>query len=165
MSGRGTCAAVAVVIGVLLCIPGVAGADRDYTVAFSENHQGDITGTGNVLLSCFDNDSRCDAARNGTGSAVNNNDLPMDWVDVDNDPNTFNSSTARLTLPTGARVLKALLIYSGRLQAGSGSADFPARPAPNPGARDRVLFRPPDLNDYVTLTAPTIDEALDYTTT
>jgi uncharacterized repeat protein (TIGR01451 family) len=165
MTGRGTWAVVACAIGVLLCLPGMAAADRGYTVAYSENHQGDITGTGNTLLSCFSADTRCAAARAGTGSNLNNNDLPMDWVDVDNDPATFNSSAATLGLPAGARVLKALLIYSGRLQQGADSGGFQSRPAPNPDARNQVLFRPPKLNAYVTLTAPTIDEALDYTTT
>jgi uncharacterized repeat protein (TIGR01451 family) len=165
MTGRGTWVVVACVIAVLLSLPGTAVADRAYTAVFNENHQGDITGTGNTLLSCFSTDPRCAAARAGTGSALNNNDLPMDWVDIDNDPNTFNSSSATLSLPAGARVLKALLIYTGRLQQGASSGDFPARPAPNPSARNRVLFRPPNLNDYVTLTAPTIDEALDNTTT
>jgi len=156
---------LACVIAVLLSLPGTATADRSYTAVFNENHQGDITGTGNTLLSCFSADTRCAAARAGTGSALNNNDLPMDWVDVDNDPATFNSSAATLSLPAGARVLKALLIYSGRLQQGASSGGFTARPAPNPDARDHVLFRPPDLNGYLTLTAPTIDEALDHTTT
>src|SRR5262249_52685166 len=141
----------ACVIAVLLSVPGTAAADRAYTSVFNENHQGDITGTGNTLLSCFSADSRCAAARAGTGSALNNNDLPMDWVDVDDDPATFNSSAATLRLPAGARVLKALLIYSGRLQEGADSGGFRARPAPDPDARDHVLFRPPNLNDYVTL--------------
>jgi hypothetical protein len=154
------------VISVLLWFPGGAAADRGYTVAFTTNRQGDITGTGNTLMSCFDADPRCAAARNGTasGSNLTNNGLPMDWVDVDNDPTTFNSSAATLSLPVGARVVTARLYYTGRLQQGADQGQFISRPAPNPNARDRVRFHPPGLNGYLTLTADTVDDAIDQST-
>jgi uncharacterized repeat protein (TIGR01451 family) len=172
----------AVIRGVLVaCVmsaivfPGAASADRAYTKVFTDNVQGDITGTGNTLMSCFSVDPRCAAARNGTasGTDLNNNGLSMDWVDVDNDSSTFNSSTARLTLPAGARVLFARLYYTGRLQQGA-DANCPqrpppaapclrGRPAPDTGARNRVKFKTPGLNDYVTLTAGRVEDALDTT--
>jgi hypothetical protein len=43
---------------VALGLPPSAGAERDYTVRFTENFQGDITGTGNTLLTCRDDDSQ-----------------------------------------------------------------------------------------------------------
>ena len=43
-------------------LPAVARADRGYTVRFTQNAQGDITGAGNTLLTCRDDDSRCAAA-------------------------------------------------------------------------------------------------------
>ena len=90
-------------------LPTVARADREYTVRFTQNAQGDITGAGNTLLTCRDDDSRCAAARRGQASGAdnNNNNLSMRYVDVDADSSTFDSSAATLTLPPGARVLFA----------------------------------------------------------
>jgi hypothetical protein len=159
--------ALACCAALLAGLPAGAAADRDYRAVFSENRQGDITGTGNTLMSCFDSDRRCSAARNGTasGSDLNNNGLPMDWVDVDGNAGTFNSSTATLSLPAGARVLAARLYYTGRLQQGADSTyqgqTFKSRPAPDPGRRNKVLFKPPGLNAYLTLTAGTVDDSLD----
>ena len=68
-------------------LPAVARADRAYTVRFTQNAQGDITGTGNTLLTCRDDDARCAAARRGQASGAdnNNNNLSMRYVDVDAD--------------------------------------------------------------------------------
>jgi uncharacterized repeat protein (TIGR01451 family) len=147
--------AAAVGVAVALLVPASAAADRDYTIRFSRNAQGDITGTGNTLMTCVDTDSRCAAARQGQagGADNNNNNLPMRRVDVDDDPTTFDSSAATLTLPAGAHVLFAGLYYGGRLQAGTDGL-----PAPDPNLRDRVLLRPPG-GSYVALTAKQVDDA------
>ena len=142
---------------VALALPSSAAAERDYTVRFSKNFQGDITGTGNTLMTCRDSDSQCAAARNGTagGGENNNNSRPMQYVDVDGVSSTFNSSAATLVLPAGARIEFAGLYYTGHQQAGgSGGA-----PAPDITARNRVLFRTPGAGGYVPLTAEIIDEA------
>lgn len=163
------------VIGVILSFPAAASADRDYRAVFNQNLQGDVTGTGNTLMSCFDTDPKCAAARNGTASGgdLNNNGLPMDWVDVDGDSTTFNSSSATLVLPPGARVVVARLYYTGRLAQGAdvGCASttdsppcFKSRPAPSPSNRNKVLFRPPGLDAYLPLTADAVDDAIDKTT-
>jgi uncharacterized repeat protein (TIGR01451 family) len=143
-------------MGAALALPGVAAADRAYSIRFTANAQGDITGTGNTLMTCDeDRDVRCPAARNGQGgSANNNNGIAMRYVDIDADARTFDSSAATLSLPAGARVLFAGLYYGGRLQAGIGG-----RAAPSPTLRDRVLLRPPNLGDYVSLTADVVDDA------
>lgn len=139
-----------------LVLPAAASADRDYTVRFTQNAQGDITGTGNTLMTCQDSDSRCDNARagHGSGSDINNNGLAMRYVDVDENTGTFDSSAATLSLPAGARVRFAGLYYGGRLQAGSDGQD-----APDPARRNQVLFRPPNLGAYVTVTAAQVDDA------
>jgi uncharacterized repeat protein (TIGR01451 family) len=169
LGSRGRRAAVVlvvVVVGWLAGLPAVASADRGYTAVFSENRQGDITGTGNTLMSCFDSDPRCKAARDGTasGTNLNNNGLPMDWVDVDGDPDTFDSSAATLSLPVGAHVLFARLYYTGRLQQGDDSGSFSSRPAPDPSRRNKVLFKPPGRGAYLTLTAQVVDDATDSQT-
>jgi uncharacterized repeat protein (TIGR01451 family) len=144
-------AAAIVALALLGATP--ARADRDYSVRFTTNAQGDITGTGNTLMTCRATDAACANAQSGIGTTLNNNNLFMRYVDVDGDPNTFNSSAATLALPPGARVLFAGLYYGGRLQAGTGGS-----PAPDPNQRDTVLFRPPNLGAYVTLHASQVDD-------
>jgi len=130
-------------------------ADRDYTIRFTANAQGDITGTGNTLLTCDDRDVRCAAARRGQGGTANNNNgIAMRYVDVDSDAATFDSSAATLNLPAGAHVLFAGLYYGGRLRAGIGGHG-----APSSALRDRVLLRPPNLGAYVPLRAARVDDA------
>ena len=78
----------------------------------------------------------------------------MTWVDADGDPATFDSSSADLTLPSGASVLFAGLYYGGRLAAGQGGS-----PAPNPAARNTVLFKAPGDAGYRSLTASQVDDS------
>lgn len=58
----------------------------------------------------------CPAAREG-GTAANN-DFDMFYIDVDNDPNTYNSSRAEVRLPRDARVTYARLYWGGNLRVG-----------------------------------------------
>jgi hypothetical protein len=62
----------------------------------------------------------------------------MIWVDVDQDPKTFNSSTATLVLPPGAEVLTAKLFWGGTTQPDVGGA-----PPPAPKDRGTLLLVPP----------------------
>ncbi|MFD9462987.1 DUF3344 domain-containing protein [Streptomyces sp. NPDC060027] len=58
----------------------------------------------------------CPGARAG-GSAANG-DFDMLYIDVDKDPNTYNSSRAEVRLPKGARVTYARLYWGGNLRVG-----------------------------------------------
>jgi hypothetical protein len=58
----------------------------------------------------------CRSARAG-GPGVNG-DFDMTYVDVDDDPNTYNSSRAELRLPAGAYVSYARLYWGGNLRVG-----------------------------------------------
>ncbi len=141
----------------LLAMPAAAQADRPFSGRFSANTQGDITIAANSIESCLDALPVCANVRNAVGGAVsrnNNNDQTVTWVDTDGDPATFDSSSADLTLPTGASVLFAGLYYGGRLNAGTGGS-----PAPSPGARNTVLFKAPGDSDYRSLTASQVDDA------
>jgi uncharacterized repeat protein (TIGR01451 family) len=144
------------VLLLVALLPASAFADRPFQERFDQVAQGDITRTANALLTCQSSVPACADARRGVGSVLDNNDLPMTWVDVDNDPSTFDSSRGNLVLPADARVLFAGLYYGGRSQAGTGG-----QPAPNPGARDTVLFATPTNTDYLTLHANAVDDALD----
>ena len=141
---------IALVAGLALLASAAeeAQADRPFAPRFSQNVQGTITIAANTLLTCPTSDSRCAAARAGTGSALNNNNFNMTYVDVDSDPSTFNSSSATATVPTDAQVLFAGLYYGGRTSAGTGG-----KQSPNPSARGTVLLRTPTDSAYQTLTA------------
>lgn len=159
----------ALLVGILVLfavVPATALADHEYVPIFNATTQGDITMTGNTLVTCFDADPLCAKARAGTASGAdnNNNNRPVTWVNVvRNDPSIFDSSTAPLVLPSGARVLKAVLLYTGRLQAGADSAYGRGQPAPNPAARNHVMVRPPGASSFIDLTA-NVDDAFDPST-
>jgi hypothetical protein len=151
--GRGLALVGALV--ALMWAPAAANAERAFTLrGESFNTQGDITIAANSLESCLDALAVCANVRNGTGSGLNNNDRTVTWIDADSDPETFDSSSADLTLPTGATVLFAGLYYGGRLNAGQGGS-----PPPNPAARNTVLFKAPGDADYRPQTASQVDEA------
>ena len=132
---------------LVLSIAGTASADRPFAPRFSQNVQGAITFAANTILTCPNSNADCAAARAGTGSKLNNNQFNMTYVDVDDDPSTFNSSSATITIPTDAQVLFAGLYYGGRTSAGTGGTQ-----APNPNARGTVRLKTPG-GTYQTLTA------------
>ena len=122
-----------------------------FTPIFSQNATGDIAIVGNTLetASTVNNAGRTPAdvanAQNGVGANVNNNNWNMAYVDVDNNPTTFNSSQSALNLPAGATVLFAGL-YWGSVTT------TPAQAA----ARNTVKFSTPGSGGYVSLTGTTI---------
>jgi hypothetical protein len=59
----------------------------------------------------------CSSARHGEGAAANHQ-YDMFYTDVDDDPNTYNSSRAELALPREARVTYARLYWGGNLRVG-----------------------------------------------
>src|SRR4051812_27526461 len=89
------------------------------TPSFSMNVRGNFVSAANTLLTC---------PRNAVTEAClgsNNNDENMKYVNVDPANAHFNSSTATLTLPDGARVVRAYLYWGADLAAGinNGTAD------------------------------------------
>jgi hypothetical protein len=133
---------------------------RAFTPRFVTNDTGDIFSIGNTLLTCSSqpgdrNAANCPAAQ--AGGLFGNQDFKMVYVDVDGDASTFNSSTARLSLPTGASVLWAGLYWGADLTgSGPGSQD-----APNPALRSQVRLRTPASINYVTVTASQLDASGD----
>ncbi len=147
------------VVGILaaLCAasatPDRAAADRDFTPRYAANAQGDIALVGNTLLSCATNDAVCASVRNGTATPAslnNNNAHFMTYVDVDADAATFDSSSATLSLPAGARVLFAGLYWGGKSSRGTGGSAAPA-------AREAVKLKPPTAADYDAISATVVD--------
>ena len=81
---------------------------------FAAVDQGDLAMAGNTLMTCNVDTTGCaDARANLNVNKPDNNNWDMQYVDVDGDVDTFNSSSSTLTLPTDAEVLYAGLRWSG----------------------------------------------------
>ena len=152
--------AVLLGLGAVAVLPAApaAAADRNFAARFTANDTGDIDIFGNTVMTCQPSASGCTAARTAAAtatadSALNNNAYSMVYVDVDSDSSTFNSSSANVTLPSGASVLFAGLYWGGEVTAGSGGTA-----APNASARGTVRLKPAGSSTYSTVTATTVDD-------
>ncbi|MFF1543995.1 DUF3344 domain-containing protein [Streptomyces sp. NPDC058291] len=103
--------------------PPAAEAERlAFTQRYHSTQHGGIVRAANAAISCRAAPTAaavpvCPAARAGTAPA-RNDDFDMFYVDVDDDPNTYNSSRAEVRLPKGARVSYARLYWGGNLRVG-----------------------------------------------
>ena len=138
------------------------------TQAFTENLHGDIATAGNTLMTCSQNlpvtRERRHAPRAIDNAAClneSNNGLDMAYVNKFSGGDRFNSSQATLTLPTGARVVKAYLYWAADLSRGvSDGAGCPrtgqAAPAGN-SPDNNNLYRTVELQvgggSYATINA------------
>ena len=117
---------IAVVLLVPLLTPGPPAAGAEvWRTQFNEAVYGDVTVVGNTVLTCptpeqagpnpkHSSQSCVDSLqRKGHGPSAMNNGHRMSWTDVDADPATFNSSSARLAIPAGATVAYAKLGWAG----------------------------------------------------
>lgn len=119
------------------------GARDSFAERFTVNERGDIRISGNTLLTCPATASNCLSARNGANVPnSDNNAFEMQYVDVDGDPNTFNSSSSTLSLPAGSTVLWAGLYWGADTSTGAGG-----QAAPNAEQRYQVRFSGP-TGDY-----------------
>jgi uncharacterized repeat protein (TIGR01451 family) len=117
------------------------------TPTFSANLRGGVAFSGNTLLTCPNNvSSRKLRAKNRRDSplrsqdstacvAGNNNDFNMKYVNVDSSDGHFDSSTATLTVPTNARVMRAFLYWGADLSEGVRRANTDPS-GPNTAAAD-----------------------------
>ncbi|MCL2788808.1 MAG: DUF11 domain-containing protein, partial [Micrococcales bacterium] len=114
---------------------------------FTANANGAIATIGNTLLICRPG-TACTQGLDGQGSYVNNNDFEMLMLNADPaaPPSMKNSSSSRLTLPTGASVLWAGLYWGARITAGTNGN-------PSEGNRAQISFKPPGRAAYQTLTS------------
>ena len=132
-------------------------ADRAFTPRFSTNANGDIAIVGNTLETCQTSVADCANARAGIGTVLNNNNFSM--VRVNTDSTALDSSSARLSLPAGARVLFAGLYYGSRTTAGTGGK---AAPDSSLAGLSKVDFKPPGASGFDHLTA-SVDQSTDVT--
>src|SRR5689334_5710103 len=92
------------------------------TPSFAANLRGGAAVAGNTVETCPGNSAAARRRRRGVRAEsclnANNNDQNMVYVNVDPAGGRFNSSTATLTVPAGARVVKAFLYWAGDLSEG-----------------------------------------------
>ena len=142
-------------------------ADRSFATRFSANDTGDIAIVANTSLTASSIPAQSGNAANvvsiqngtnGTASNLNDNANYMTNVDVDADGTTFNSSSATLTLPSGASVLFAGLYWGADISAGpAGSPSIvTGAAAPNASLKNQVKFATPG-SGYSTITATQTD--------
>ncbi len=132
-------------------------ADRAFTARFSTNANGDIAIVGNTLETCQTSVADCANARAGLGTVLNNNNFSM--VRVNTDSTALDSSSARLSLPAGARVLFAGLYYGSRTNSGTGGKSAPDS---TPAGLSKVDLKPPAASSFDHLTAA-VDMSSDVT--
>ncbi len=132
-------------------------ADRAFTARFSTNANGDIAIVGNTLETCQTSVADCANARAGLGTVLNNNNFSM--VRVNTDSTALDSSSARLSLPAGARVLFAGLYFGSRTNAGTGGKSAPDS---TPAGLSKVDLKPPGASGFDHLTAA-VDTSSDVT--
>ena len=130
-------------------------ADRAFTPRFSTNANGDVAIVGNTLETCQTAVPDCANARAGLGALLNNNNFSM--VRVNTDSATLDSSSARLSLPAGARVLFAGLYYGSRTTAGTAGK---AAPDSSLAGLGKVDLKPPGASGFEHLTAA-VDQSTD----
>src|SRR6186713_2100949 len=99
-----------------------ASADHPFAARYQTHSRGDLARAGNTLLTCPAAEAGCDTVQAGAGGNRQNNNWTMAWVDADSDADTFNSSTATLSLPAGASVTFAGLYWGADTVAGAGGA-------------------------------------------
>ncbi|MEV4418624.1 hypothetical protein AB0L40_01450 [Patulibacter sp. NPDC049589] len=147
-----------VLVALAAAAPSADAADRNFAARFVANDTGDIDIFGNTLMTCPAAASGCAAAQQAgvtttADSTSQNNAYNMQYVDVDGDSSTFDSSRATVSLPTGSTVLFAGLYWGARTAAGSGGAA-----AKEVNARNKVKFKVPGATAYTSLTADTLDD-------
>ncbi|MEV5544569.1 DUF3344 domain-containing protein [Streptomyces sp. NPDC052309] len=92
------------------------------SIAFAPRYaalqQGGIVRAANSSITCrTDQAPACQDVQTGRTAGVNGG-FDMFYVDVDRDPNTYNSSRAEVRLPAGSRVTYARLYWGGNLRVG-----------------------------------------------
>lgn len=90
-----------------------------FTQRYSAVQHGGIAQAANSSITCRTVAKKgaapCADAQRGAGT---NGDYDMFYVDVDDDPATYNSSRAQLSLPAGSKVTHARLYWGGNLRVG-----------------------------------------------
>lgn len=125
-------------------VPASEAADLAFDQRYRALQHGGIVRAANTSITCRAQTSSCRDVQTGGHGA--NGDFDMFYVDVDSDPNTYNSSRAEVRLPVGSRVTYARLYWGGNLRVGE------QKPLQDSG---RVLIAEPG-GEYKELLADTV---------
>ncbi|AXK34611.1 hypothetical protein DVA86_20125 [Streptomyces armeniacus] len=118
---------LAVVAGPTVAVAApVGGGDGEesrrlpFTSRYEAVQHGGIARAANSAVTCVKTAVRSAPGCSGVraGGEGRNGDYDMTYVDVDRDRNTYNSSRARLSLPSGSEVSYARLYWGGNLRVG-----------------------------------------------
>jgi uncharacterized repeat protein (TIGR01451 family) len=173
-TARGRIAGLIVVAVGLICAAQASAAIsphpivRPFTVRYAINTNGDIAMAANTLLTCqpgtveTQSGVACGDVQNG--GVGDDNYFDMNYVNVDGDPATFDSSSANLSVPAGATVLFAGLYWGAALDQGETlpMQCYPGHPrtgapASNPAAATSALLQTPSSGGYVPVSASVFD--------
>ncbi|MER5974822.1 DUF3344 domain-containing protein [Streptomyces sp. NPDC002055] len=106
-----------------------------FTERYRAVQHGGLVRTANTSVTCESTaGEKVPCADAKAGAKGSNGDYRMTYIDVDKDPNTYNSSRAELKLPENATVSYARLYWGGNLRVGE------QKPVKDNG---RVLFAEP----------------------
>ncbi|ABW30179.1 conserved domain protein [Acaryochloris marina MBIC11017] len=154
----------------LAFFPTAAQAQRTFTTRNAFQLRGRTTIFGNPVTTCSTtvgpNSGNCTTAQQTTSTPGNNGLLTnnaywMDYVDIDSDIDTFNSSSATYNFPTGNPGFQ--IVWAGLYWAGDTSqgGTFNGNPvgveAPTPSNRGQMLLKIPGSSIYQTINATTLD--------
>lgn len=149
-------------------MPTTAQAQRSFSSRFSTQARGRTTIFGNPVTTCSTTlgtrASLCTTAQQattGSGFDFANNGYYMDYVDIDSDTTTFNSSSVTYNFPTGNpgfNVVWAGLYWAGDTSAGAAQDGVPLGvSAIDATKRNEMLLQIPGSSTYQTVTANTVD--------
>jgi uncharacterized repeat protein (TIGR01451 family) len=130
-------------------------SQKNFTARFDTSLKGDMLLIGNNILNRDENKNN--QRPNNAFDAIdkNNNDLNMQYVDVDSDNSTFSSSSATLAVPTASRECYKI-VYAGLYWAGiysKGSVDDNSVNRANLG---KVKFKLANQTNYNDITGTLI---------
>ena len=129
-------------------------SQKNFTARFDQSLKGDMLLIGNNILNRdVRNGQRPNDAFNATDK--NNNDLNMQYVDVDNDNTTFSSSSANLVIPTGSRECYKI-VYAGLYWAGIYSKGAVDNGSVNRANLGSIKFKLPGQTTYNNITGSLI---------
>ncbi|MFF4484956.1 DUF3344 domain-containing protein [Streptomyces sp. NPDC001544] len=95
--------------------PAPESSSLSFAQRYRAHQHGGIVRAANTAISCRPAPACSEVQAGGRGV---NGDFDMFYVDVDGDPNTYNSSRAEVRLPAGSRVSYARLYWGGNLRVG-----------------------------------------------
>ena len=154
-------------LGIVLA-PSIAQAQRNFTPRFGAQVRGRTTMFGNPVTTCSTTlgarAGLCANRRqaiNGNGIEFTNNGYYIDYVDIDGDASTFNSSSVTYNFPTanpGFNVVWAGLYWAGATSAGGATGGTAGVPAIDANKRNQMLLKTPGSAAYQTITASTVDD-------